>query len=827
MAKNLVIVESPAKAKTIEKFLGKDFKVESSFGHIADLPSKELGVDVDNNFEPKYIVESDKKALVKKLKDLAKKAETIWLASDEDREGEAISWHLSETLGLDKEKTKRIVFNSITKKAIQRAIENPREINYNLVNAQQARRVLDRLVGYQLSPVLWKKIKPGLSAGRVQSVAVRLIVEREREIEGFTPEGSFRIAAEFKTEQGSVFQAKLNKTFASKDDAETFLKKNIGANFSVGSLDKKPAKKSPSAPFTTSTMQQEASRKLYFSVGRTMQVAQRLYEAGLITYMRTDSVNLSGEAINAAKDAIIENYGEEYSTIRNYKGKSKGAQEAHEAIRPTDMKNQSPSLERDQSKLYELIWKRTIASQMSDAQLERTNVKIKADKHDDEFSANGEVIKFDGFLKVYMEGLDEEDKGEEQEGMLPAMKVSDPLENNFMTATERFTRAPYRYTEASLVKKLEELGIGRPSTYAPTISTIQNRNYVEKGTVDGVEREYAQLLLKNNAIAEKKLTETIGSDKGKLVPTDIGMIVNDFLVSHFANILDYNFTAKVEENFDEIAEGSDDWQKVIKEFYKDFRPNVLDVEENAERASGERVLGKDPKTGRQVSVRLGRFGPMVQIGTVEEEEKPLFASLLPEQSLNTITYDEAMELFQLPRKLGSYRGEEIEANVGRYGPYVRFGKKFVSLSRGESAFDVDLDRAIELIDEKEKADAPIYQYEGKDVTKGKGRFGPFIKWDGMFINVNKKYDFDNLSEADIIELIEVKKQKEIDKVVQDWPEEGIRIEKARWGRHNIIKGKVKVELAKTVDAAKMTLEVAKELIEKKTPKKKTKPKAKK
>ncbi|MDO6817620.1 type I DNA topoisomerase [Zobellia sp. 1_MG-2023] len=826
MAKNLVIVESPAKAKTIEKFLGKDFKVESSFGHIADLPSKELGVDVENDFAPKYIVDKDKKALVKKLGDLAKKAETIWLASDEDREGEAISWHLAETLGLDKDKTKRIVFNSITKAAIQKAIENPREINYNLVNAQQARRVLDRLVGYELSPVLWKKIKPGLSAGRVQSVAVRLIVERERDIEAFIAEASFRISAEFKTLEGSVFTAKLNKTFPSKEEAQVFLNENIGADFSVGNLDKKPAKKSPSAPFTTSTLQQEASRKLYFSVGRTMQVAQRLYEAGLITYMRTDSVNLSGEAISAAKDAIIDNYGEKYSTVRNFKGKSKGAQEAHEAIRPTDITNQSPSLERDQSKLYELIWKRTIASQMSDAQLERTNVKIQASTHSEQFTANGEVIKFDGFLKVYMEGLDEEDVAEEQEGMLPAMKVGEALKNNYITATERFSRPPYRFTEASLVKKLEELGIGRPSTYAPTISTIQNRGYVEKGTVEGTERHYVQLLLEAGAVQEKKLSEMVGSDKGKLVPTDIGMIVNDFLVSHFATILDYNFTAKVEEDFDEIAEGDEDWQKVMKDFYKDFHPNVLDVQENADRASGERILGEDPKTGRQVSVRLGRFGPMVQMGTVDDEEKPKFASLLPDQSLTTITYEEAMELFKLPRKLGVYEGEEVEANVGRFGPYVRFGKKFVSLEKGESAFDVDFARAVELIKEKQKADAPIYHYEDKEVTKGTGRFGPFIKWDGMFINVNKKYDFDNLSEADLIELIETKKQKEIDKVVQNWTEEGIRIEKARWGRHNIIKGKIKVELAKTVDATKISLEEAQKLIEQKTPKKKTKAKAK-
>ncbi len=826
MAKNLVIVESPAKAKTIEKFLGKDFKVESSFGHIADLPSKELGVDVDNNFTPKYIVDDDKKALVKKLKALAKKAEVIWLASDEDREGEAISWHLTETLGLEKSKTKRIVFNSITKSAIQKAIENPREINYNLVNAQQARRVLDRLVGYQLSPVLWKKIKPGLSAGRVQSVAVRLIVERERAVDAFVPEASFKISAQFKTSDGSAFTAKLNKTFPSKEATEAFLKQNMGANFSVNNLDKKPAKKSPSAPFTTSTLQQEASRKLYFSVGRTMQVAQRLYEAGLITYMRTDSVNLSNEAINAAKDAIITNYGEQYSNVRNFKGKSKGAQEAHEAIRPTDLMKQSPSLERDQQKLYELIWKRTIASQMSDAQLERTNVKIGADKHDEVFSANGEVIKFDGFLKVYLEGLDEEDKGEEQEGMLPAMQKGDRLENNFISGTERFSRPPYRFTEASLVKKLEELGIGRPSTYAPTISTIVNRKYVEKGTVEGTERKYVQLVLEKNALKEKNLSEMVGSDKGKLVPTDIGIIVNDFLVSNFSAVLDFNFTAKVEEDFDEIAEGQEDWQKVMKSFYKDFHPIVKDVEENADRASGERILGEDPKTGKRVAVRLGRFGPMVQIGTVDDEEKPTFASLLPDQSLGTITFDEAIELFKLPRKLGVYEGAEVLANVGRFGPYVKFGDKFISMDKGESAMEIELDRAIELIVAKQKADAPIASYEGKDVQKGVGRFGPFIKWNSMFINVNKKYDFDNLTQSDIEELIEIKKQKEIDKLIQEWPEEGIRIEKARWGRHNVIKGKIKVELAKTIDATKISLEEAKTLIEKKTPKKKTRTKAK-
>lgn len=822
MAKNLVIVESPAKAKTIEKFLGKDYKVESSFGHIADLPSKELGVDVADGFKPKYIVDKEKMALVKKLKDLADKADTIWLASDEDREGEAISWHLAEELKLDKKKTKRIVFNSITKSAIQKAIENPRDINYDLVNAQQARRVLDRLVGYELSPVLWKKIKPGLSAGRVQSVAVRLIVERERGITGFVPEASFRIAAEFKTNDGSSFTAKPTKTFGKKETAAAFLKLNPGASFAVAELDKKPAKKSPSAPFTTSTLQQEASRKLYFSVSRTMQVAQRLYEAGLITYMRTDSVNLSKEALDAAKEAIEENYGKQYSTVRHYTSKSKGAQEAHEAIRPTDMKMQSPALERDQSKLYELIWKRTLASQMRDAELERTNVKVKCDAHKEEFIASGEVIKFDGFLKVYMEGIDDEDLSEEQTGMLPAMKVGENLDNTYMTATERFSRPPYRYSEASLVKKLEELGIGRPSTYAPTISTIQNRGYVEKGTIEGTERKYLQFVLRSGKIQDKILTENVGSDKGKLVPTDIGMIVNDFLVTNFATILDYHFTAKVEEDFDEIASGEEDWQKVMKDFYSDFHPNVLNVEENADRASGERVLGKDPKTGRQVSVRLGRFGPMVQIGVVEEEEKPLFTSLLPDQSLSTITFEEAMDLFKLPKQLGMYKGEEIESNVGRFGPYVRFGKKFVSLGPDENAMDITLERAVELIKEKEMADAPIAVYQEKGVTKGVGRFGPFIKWDGTFINIPKKYDYESLTVKDIEELIEAKKQKDLEKVIQEWPEEGIKIEKARWGRHTILKGKLKIELSKEVDAARITLSEVKTLIDKRTPKKKTK-----
>ncbi len=819
MSKNLVIVESPAKAKTIEKFLGKDFKVESSFGHISDLPSSELGVDVEGDFKPKYEVSKDKKAVVKKLKDLAKNADTVWLASDEDREGEAIAWHLAETLKLDKDKTKRIVFHEITKSAIQKAIENPRGIDYDLVDAQQARRVLDRIVGYELSPVLWRKVKGGLSAGRVQSVSVRLIVEREREIQNFKAEASYRIDAEFSNEEGKTFKAKLPKTFETKEEAYQFLESNKSASFKVAELEKKPAKKAPAAPFTTSTLQQEASRKLYFSVSKTMTMAQRLYEAGLITYMRTDSVNLSDEARNGAKAEIESAYGTKFSKPRNYTGKAKGAQEAHEAIRPTDFATHSVDIDRDQARLYDLIWKRAIASQMSEAELERTNVKISASTHTETFTANGEVITFEGFLKVYLEGTDDEDA--EQEGMLPAMKTGEKLLNNYITATERYSRAPYRYTEASLVKQLEELGIGRPSTYAPTISTIQNRNYVEKGSVEGAERQYTQLTLKNGSLKEKELTEKVGSDKGKLVPTDIGMIVTDFLVNHFEQILDYNFTAKVEEDFDNIAEGKEDWTKMMKNFYKDFHPNVEDVQENAERESGERILGTDPKTGKQVSVRLGKFGPMVQIGTADDEEKPQFASLSPDQQLNTITYEEAMDLFQLPKSLGVYKGEEIEVNNGRFGPYVKFGDKFVSLPAGVDALSVELEDAIVLIKEKEAADAPIYTYKKLPVQKGKGRFGPFIKWNNMFINVNKKYDWDNLSDSDIEALIEDKIQKEIDKVIHDWKEEGIKVEKARWGRHTIIKGKTKIELPKTVDADKLTLEEVKDIIEKNAPKKKT------
>jgi len=818
MAKNLVIVESPAKAKTIEKFLGSDFQVESSYGHIADLPSKEIGVDVENGFKPKYEVSADKKALVSKLKTLSKNAEMVWLASDEDREGEAISWHLSEELKLDKKKTKRIVFHEITKTAILKAIDNPREIDYNLVNAQQARRVLDRLVGYELSPVLWRKVKGGLSAGRVQSVSVRLIVEREREIQNFKPVASYSVTAEFTNEAGKTVKAKLPKNFNTKKEAEDFLQKNIASTYKVGELETKPTKKSPTGPFTTSTLQQEAARKLYLPVGITMQLAQRLYEAGLITYMRTDSVNLSKEAMEAAQaEIIIKSYGKEFSRPRTFTNKSKGAQEAHEAIRPTDMSRHTVNIDRDQARLYDLIWKRTLASQMSDAELERTNVKIEADNHSEVFTASGEVLLFEGFLKVYLEGNDEDD--EEQEGMLPALKVNERLDNNFITATERYSRAAARYTEASLVKKLEELGIGRPSTYAPTISTIINRNYVEKGNLEGQERKYTQLTLQSGKVGEKVLKENTGSDKGKLVPTDIGTIVTDFLVKNFGAILDYNFTAKVEQDFDEIAEGNIEWAKMMQEFYDKFHPNVKDVEANADRESGERILGTDPATGKPVSVRLGKFGPMAQIGDAEDEDKK-FASLKIDQNIGNISLEDALNLFLLPKNLGLYKGEEVEVSNGRYGPYVRHGAAFISLPKGEDPLDVSMERAQELIDEKAQADAPIAIYKGLGVQKGVGRFGAFIKWDGLFINVSKKYNFDNLSQEDIEELIEDKLQKNIDKVIHNWSEEGIIVEKARWGRSVITKGKIKIELSKDVDASKLTLEAVQELIAKKTPAKK-------
>ena len=816
MAKNLVIVESPAKAKTIEKILGSDFTVESSYGHIADLPESEMGVDVEDDFRVKYVVSDRALPQVKKLKSLANKAETVWLASDEDREGEAISWHLMETLELPEVKTKRIVFNSITKSAIERAIENPRPVDLNLVDAQQARRVLDRIVGYELSPVLWKKVKPGLSAGRVQSVAVRLVVEREREIQVFTPEASYKINALFQTDSGATLKAKGGKEFKTYEEAEAFLKAHDQAAFTVASLEKKPAKKSPAAPFTTSTLQQEASRKLYFPVRKTMQVAQRLYESGLITYMRTDSVNLSPEAVAMITQEIEKQYGPDFVQVRSFTSKAKGAQEAHEAIRPTQMSNPSPKLSSDEARLYELIYKRAMASLMSEAKLERTKASIHGGGALD-YTAQGEVIVFEGFLKVYLESTDDED--EEQEGMLPPLSEGQPLMLAESRATERYSRAPYRYSEASLVKKLEELGIGRPSTYAATISRIIDKKYVEKGTVEGEERAYRELVFKGGSISANQLTEKVGSEKGKLVPTDIGFVVCDFLVDHFSNIVDYHFTAEIEERFDEIAEGKVAWRDLMRSFYGDFHPTVEEVQDTAERASGERYLGEDPESGRQVIVRLGRFGPMAQIGSPEDDEQPKYASLLPHQSITNITFEEALDLFKLPRDLGEYQGEAVQANVGRFGPYIRYGKKFASLGPDDSAFTVSYERALEIIAEKEKADAPIYTYKGHGVSKGKGRFGPFIKWNSMFINVNKNYDFDNLSNQDIETLIEDKLKKEAEKLIKEWPEEEIRIEKARWGRHNLIKGKQKVELSKEVAVENMTLEEAKERLEAAKPKK--------
>jgi len=818
MSKNLVIVESPAKAKTIEKYLGPDFKVASSYGHISDLPSKELGVDVENDFKPKYTISKDKKDVVKELKKKADKAELVWLASDEDREGEAIAWHLSENLKLENHKTKRIVFREITKNAILKAIENPREIDYNLVNAQQARRVIDRLVGFEISPILWRKVKGGLSAGRVQSVAVRLLVDREKEINNFITKSSFKVVAKFANSKGIEFLAQYSENFNSIDDVVLFLEKNINSNFNISSIEKKPAKKTPSPPFTTSTLQQEASRKLGFNVSRTMSAAQKLYESGNITYMRTDSVNLSNDALNSAEHVISKNYGNNYAKRRKFSSKNKGAQEAHEAIRPTNLEKSDVQMDSDQSRLYKLIWLRTIASQMSDAILERTTFKIKSSSYLNEFSSKGEVIKFDGFLKVYIAGIDNSEDAESS-GILPSLSVGENLTNVNIVATEKFSRPPFRFSEAALVKKLEELGIGRPSTYAPTITTIQNRKYVSKGVFEGDERKYTELKLSNGNIENSQRTEITGSDKGKLVPTEVGIIVTDFLVNNFKNILDYNFTASVEQDFDKIANGDKNWTNILKEFYGTFHPNVEDVKENAERESGERLLGTDPVSGRKVIVRLGKFWPMVQIGKVDDEEKPIFAGLLPHQKISKISLEESLELFKLPCYLGDFENEKVESNAGRFGPYVKHNNIFVSLPKGLNPLEVTLDQAVELILEKRRKDAPIGNYEGHDISKGKGRFGPFIKWNGLFINVNKSYDFENLTLEECYELIENKKKKEAEKLLRVWEDEGIRIEKARWGRFNVIKGKNKVELPKGTDIEKFTIEDVTAFFKKKSSKK--------
>ena len=810
MADNLVIVESPAKAKTIEKYLGNEFKVASSFGHISDLPSKNIGIDIENDFKPNYEVSSDKKTVVKNLKDLVKKSKTVWLASDEDREGEAIAWHLFRTLKLNADNTKRIVFNEITKSAITNAVNNPRSINYNLVDAQQARRVLDRIVGYELSPVLWRKVKGGLSAGRVQSVAVRLLVEKEREIRDYNSTSSFKVEAIFKNSDGKEFTARLSNEFSSQEDAVAFLSNLNGAIFSVSEIIKKPLKKSAPAPFTTSTLQQEASRKLSFPVSKTMSVAQRLYESGHITYMRTDSVNLSTLAIDEAKKQIINTFGDSYSSPKKYSTKSKSAQQAHEAVRPTNFSMSLDTIkDYDQKRLYSLILNRTLASQMKPAELEKTNIKISSSKGAEIFFASGEVIKFDGYLKLYQVSKDNDN--DENYGILPGFNENEVLELCEIYAQQKFSRPPYRYSEASLVKKLEELGIGRPSTYAPTISTIQNRGYVEKGSTEAKSRPVIKINLVNGAISEETLSEKFGSDKGKLIPTDIGMIVTDFLTNHFEYIMDYNFTARVEQDFDSIAEGKKDWTEMMKKFYGNFHPVVEDVQQNASRESGKRVLGTHPENNKEISVRLGKFGPMVQIGTVDDDEKPKFASLPQDLQIESVTLDEALSLFELPRTLGEFQGEDLVANNGRYGPYIKFGKKFISIPVGKSPTSITIEDAILLIEDKIKADAPIHVYEGKDVQKGKGRFGPYIKWNNMFINVNKKYDWDNLTINEIEELIEDKKQKEIEKVVHNWEEEGIKVEKGRWGKFYLIKSKKKILLDKNLDVHAMSIGQAKEI----------------
>jgi DNA topoisomerase-1 len=788
MAKNLLIVESPAKAKTIEKILGKDFEVRSCYGHIRDLEKDDMGIDVNNQYQPRYKVPEEKERVVKELKQLAKKADEVWLASDEDREGESISWHLAEVLGLDPKVTKRIVFHEITAPAIKKAVETPRLINMDLVNAQQARRVLDRLVGFELSPVLWRKIgmQRSLSAGRVQSVAVRLIVEREREINNFISESSYKVEAFFTApdinNRQVSFKAEGPARMSTLQDAQAFLDGCKGAKYSVNDIQVKPTKRTPAAPFTTSTLQQEASRKMGYSVSRTMLLAQKLYESGKITYMRTDSVNLSDTALGDIRNQIETAYGAEYHQPRKFKNKNESAQEAHEAIRPTYMNNTTVADE-DTRRLYELIWKRTIASQMSDAEFEKTTAKIDISTNKETLSASGEVMKFDGFLKVYMEGRDDEDE-ENNEGMLPPLVVGQQPDFTHMTATEKFSRPAPRYTEASLVKKLEELGIGRPSTYAPTISTIIKRNYVEKRDKDGIKREVNLLRLdKNNSLHKEIYQENTGAEKNKLFPTDLGLVVTDFLKQHFEKVMDFGFTAKIEEEFDEIAEGKLKWNTMIDGFYKPFHDTIEHTLENAERAKGERELGTDEATGKRVIARMGRYGPMVQIGdTANEEEKPRFAKLKPSQSIETISLEEAMQLFTLPRLLGEYQGQEVAVNVGRFGPYVKLGEdQFISIPRGEDLHEMELERAIEIITEKQQADAPIAMYQDLPVTKGKGRFGPFIKWNDMFINIPRAYNFDTLSQQDINELIEKKMHKEANRFIKQWPEEKISIENGRWG----------------------------------------------
>jgi len=814
MGQKLLIVESPAKAKTIEKFLGKDFVVKSSFGHVRDLDKGNNGIDIQNNFKPNYVVTPDKARVVKDLKDTMKKSEEVWLATDEDREGEAISWHLCEVLGLDPRTTKRIVFREITKSAIQSAVASPRNLDLDLVNAQQARRVLDRLVGFELSEVLWRKIKASLSAGRVQSVAVRLVVDRERDITKFDVETFFKVKASFPVEMGNekktLLIAESDKRFAVESDAQSFLNKCIGTTYKVHNITVKPGSRKPAPPFTTSTLQQEASRKMGFGVKRTMIAAQRLYEAGLITYMRTDSTNLSETALTEIAQNIEQTFGAKYVETRRYKTKNDSAQEAHEAIRPSYIENKSiHNQDKDQEKLYELIWKRTIASQMANAILEKTDIDIAIAAHPGQFlRASGEVVKFDGFLRVYFESVDDEED-DTLDTLLPPVTVGQPLKLNEMTATQRFTKPAARYTEASLVKKMEELGIGRPSTYAPTISKImeENRGYVVKESRDGVKRNYKLLTLKADKITGEVMSENTGASKNQLFPTDMGMLVTDFLNEHFDKVMDYHFTAEIEKEFDIIADGNLEWTKMISSFYNPFHQTVEETKENAARASGERILGTDPGSGRSILVRLSRYGkPIVQIGKLEElgeDEKPQYANLKPGQSLETIELEEAFALFALPMDLGEYEGLAVSVNIGRFGPYVKFGDAFVSLPKGEDAYSVDIDRAIEVIEAKRKSEAAVGMFEDKAITKGTGRFGPFIKWNDLYINVPRRYNLETISQEEMEELIVMKVNKEANRYIRQWESEKISIENGRWGPF-IKFGKKMLKLGKNKEGQNFT-----------------------
>ena len=786
MSKNLIIVESPAKAKTIQKFIGKDFTVISSKGHVRDLPQKDLGIDVDKSFEPKYVILDDKKSLISDIKKKAEEADVVWLATDDDREGEAISWHLMQVAHLDPAKVRRIVFHEITKSAIDNALAHPRELDVNLVDAQQARRVLDRLVGFELSPVLWRKVKPQLSAGRVQSVAVKLIVEREHEIEKFNSTFSYKVEGDFiPVRDGKIhLNAELNKRFNKKEDAVAFLEACKDAEFKVTAVEKSPGKRSPAPPFTTSTLQQEAARKLGFSVSKTMVVAQQLYESGYITYMRTDSVNLSTLALATAKDVITELYGAEYSHLHNYVTRSKGAQEAHEAIRPTDMSRQTVPGDTFVKHLYELIWKRTIASQMSDAKTEKTNITIPVSNRKEKFVATGEVILFPGFLKVYTESKDED--SEEVKGMLPAMQLEETLNAQSITATQRFAQPPARYTEASLVKKLEELGIGRPSTYAPTITTIQKRGYVLKQTRPGQERQYDCLELKGNQIKEEMKTEKVGYEKDKIFPTDVGIVVNDYLQQNFEEIMDYGFTADVEKRFDDIAEGKEQWQDMLQHFYGDFHQSVDHALNYSAKASGERLLGYDPVTNAKVLAKLGKYGPMVQIGENYADEKPRYARLRPNQFIETLTLEEALELFKLPRTVGEWEGSEVTVGAGRFGPYVRYNDKFVSIPKDEDPIEITLERCVELLKEKQKKDADraprlVGQLDGKEIYAAVGRYGPYLKYDGKNVTLAKGTDVAALTEAEAIDLLQNSQNKN---VLRSFPEdENVKVMNGRYGAY--------------------------------------------